>query len=97
MKTIKDTASVKVQQLTKRDVVVVWGGANDIARNNSLVGRKHILEFLINANHTNVILATAPHRHELITNACVNKEGGGGINKLLTYLVLCHYTIIMRL
>jgi len=30
--------------------------------------------FLINANHTNVILLTAPHRHDLITNSCVNKE-----------------------
>jgi hypothetical protein len=68
MKTIKDTASVKVQ-LTKKDVVVLWGGSNDIARNNSIVGLKHILEFLINANHTNVILLTAPHRHDLITNS----------------------------
>jgi hypothetical protein len=50
---------VKVQQLTKKDVVVLWGGSNDIARNNSLVGLKHILESLINANHTNVILLTA--------------------------------------
>jgi hypothetical protein len=74
MKTIKDMASVKVQQLTKKDIVVLWGGSNDIARNNSLVGLRHILEFLINANHTNVILLTAPHRHDLITNSCVNKE-----------------------
>jgi hypothetical protein len=74
MKTIKDTASVKVQQRTKKDVVVLWGGCNDIARNNSLVGLKHILVFLISTNHTNVILLTAPHRHDLITNSCVNKE-----------------------
>jgi hypothetical protein len=73
MKTIKDTASVKVQ-VTKKDAVVLWEGSNDIARNNSLVGLKHILEFLINANHTNVILLIAPHRHDLIINSCVNKE-----------------------
>jgi len=30
MKTIKDTASAKVQHLTKKDVVVLWGGSNDI-------------------------------------------------------------------
>jgi hypothetical protein len=74
MKTIKDTAGAKVQQLTKKDVVVLWGGSNDIAKNNSLVGLKHITKFLIEANHTNVILLTAPHRHDLITNSCVNKE-----------------------
>jgi len=61
-------------QLTKKDIVVLWGGSNDIARNNSLEGLKHILELFINANHTNVILLTAPHRHDLITNSCVNKE-----------------------
>ena len=74
MKNIKDTASMKVQQITRKDVVVLWGGSNDIARNNSLVGLKNILKFLINANHTNLILLTAPHRHDLITNSCVNKE-----------------------
>jgi len=55
---------VKLQQLTKKDVVVLWGGSNDIARNNSIEGMKHILEFVINANHTNVILMIAPHRYD---------------------------------
>jgi len=49
-------------------VVVLWGGSNDIAKNNSLEGLKHIIKFLTEANHTNVILLTAPHRHDLITN-----------------------------
>jgi len=74
MKTIKDTADAKVQQLTKKDVVVLWGGSNDIAKNNSLEGLKHIIKFLTEANHTNVILLTAPHRHDLITNSYVNVE-----------------------
>jgi hypothetical protein len=57
MKFIKDTARVKLQQLTKKDVVVLWGGgSNDFARNNSIAGKKHTLEFVINANHTNVSL-----------------------------------------
>jgi len=74
---------MKVQQLTRKDVVVLWGGSNDIARNNSLVGLKNILKFLINANHTNLILLTAPHRHDLITNSCVNKEVEAFNRKLL--------------
>ena len=73
MKTIKDMASMKVQ-LARKDVVVPWEGSNDISRNNFLVALKNILKFLINANHTNVILLTAPHRHDIITNSCVNKE-----------------------
>jgi hypothetical protein len=74
MKFIKDTAKVKTQQLTKKDVVVLWGDSNDITRNNSIVGMKHILEFVINANQTNVIPKSVPHRHDLIRNSCVNNE-----------------------
>ena len=74
MKGIKDTANVKIQQLTKKDVVVLWGDSNDIAKNSSSVSLKHILDFLIKANHTNVILMSAPHRHDLIRDSCVNKE-----------------------
>jgi hypothetical protein len=35
---------------------------------------KHILEFVINANNTNVILMSVPHRHDLMRNSCVNNE-----------------------
>jgi len=45
MKIIKDTASAKIQQLTMEDVLVLWGGSNDIAMNNSLVGLKYIQNF----------------------------------------------------
>ena len=74
MERIKNTAKVKVQQLTKKDAVVLWGGSNDIASNNSLEGLKHFLGFVINANHTNVILVSAEHRHDLISASCVNNE-----------------------
>jgi hypothetical protein len=74
MEFIKDTSREKLHQLTKNDVVVVWGGSNYIARNNSIREMKNILEFVMNANHTNVITMSAPHRHDLIRNSCVNKE-----------------------
>jgi len=74
MKYIIDKSRVKVQQLTKKDVVVLWGGGGsfDIARNNLTVGMKHLLEFVTNANHTNVILISSPHRYDLMSNSCVN-------------------------
>ena len=74
MKYIKDTSRVKLQQLSKKDVLVLWGGSNDIVRNNSVVGRRHLLELAINVNHTNVIVMSAPHRHDLMSNSCVNEE-----------------------
>jgi hypothetical protein len=73
-KYIKDTSKVKLQQLTENDVVVLWGGSNDIVKNNSTVGMRHLLTFVIKATHTNVIVMSAPHRHDLMSDSCVNKE-----------------------
>ena len=33
---------------------------------------KNILEFVMNVNHTNVVIMSAPHRHDLIRNSCDN-------------------------
>jgi hypothetical protein len=86
MKCIKDTAKVTIQQLTKKDVVVLWGGSKDIAKHNATVGMKHILEFVINANNTNVIPMSAPHRRDLIRNLCVNNEVDAFNRRLRTKL-----------
>jgi hypothetical protein len=69
-----NTTSKEVQQLTKKDVVVLWGGSNDIARNNATEGMNHTLDFITKAYHTNLVLISAPHRHDLIWNLCVNNE-----------------------
>jgi len=74
MNYIKDNSMVKLQQLSNEDVVVLLGGSNDIAKNNSTAGMRHLLEFVTNATHTNVIVMSAPHRHDLISNSCVNTE-----------------------
>jgi len=47
MKDIKETAKIKMTQVTREAIVVLWGGVNDVARNNSVVGIKHILDLLI--------------------------------------------------
>jgi hypothetical protein len=74
MKAIKESATGKIDQLTKEDIVVLWGGSNDVAKNNSVSGMKHILDLVINATHTNVIQLSVPHRHDLINESCVNRE-----------------------
>jgi hypothetical protein len=62
MKYIKGTAKVKLQQLSKEDVVVLWGGSNDIVKSNCRVGMRYMLDFVINVTRTNVIVMSAPHR-----------------------------------
>ena len=54
--------------------MVLWGGSNDVARNNSTEGLKMISKLLTETKHTNVILITVPHRHDLVPNSCVNIE-----------------------
>jgi hypothetical protein len=74
MKDIKESAKMKIVQLTREEIVLLWGGTNDVARNNSVVGMKHILDLLINSTHTRVILLSVPHRPDLSNDPCVNRE-----------------------
>ena len=64
----------EITNLSKDDVVVVWGGTKDISKNESNIGLKHIKKFALNLKHTNVIVTTAPLRYDLHTSSCINKE-----------------------
>jgi hypothetical protein len=74
MKDIKESAKMKMAQLGREDIVVLWGSSNYVARNNSVVGIKHILDLVIHSSHTNVIVLSVPHRYDLINDSCVNRE-----------------------
>jgi hypothetical protein len=39
-----------------------------------MVGIKHILDLSLQASNTNVIILSAPHRHDLSNVSCVNRE-----------------------
>ena len=64
MSTITTSAELDIQQLSKKDVVIVWGGSRDVGKNEAKQMNKH----------TNIILMEVPHRHDLIQYSCVNKE-----------------------
>jgi hypothetical protein len=55
-------------------MVVVWGGTNNIAKNESEKGLVHILNFVKQRKHTIIIVVNAPERHDLPTTFCVNSE-----------------------
>ena len=46
IKLITDSANQEVSTLTKKDVVVVWGAANDIAKNEAKNSITHITNFV---------------------------------------------------
>jgi hypothetical protein len=54
--------------------VIIWGGANDINKNEVNNGFKYLKNFIDIRQNTNIIVVTAPHRHDLQESSCVNKE-----------------------
>jgi len=74
MKTITETAEQEISTLTKKDIVVVWGATNDIARYETNNALAYITEFVKLRKHTNVLLISVPTRYDLLQTSCVNRE-----------------------
>jgi hypothetical protein len=62
---ITSMAKNEINKLTKKDTVVIWGGANDIAKQESGKGLTHLLNFVESCKNTNVIIVDALKRHDL--------------------------------
>jgi hypothetical protein len=71
---ITNRARKETDKSTKKDMVVVWGGANNIAKNESEKGLVHISNFVKQRKHTNVIIVSSPKRLDLSTTSCVNSD-----------------------
>jgi hypothetical protein len=54
--------------------VVFWGGTSDVSKNNSHGGLKHIVNFVENNSHMNIILVSVPRQYDLSDWSCVNSE-----------------------
>jgi hypothetical protein len=66
--------------------MVLWGGANDVCRNNFQDALKHITNFVNAKGHTNIIILCVPHLHDLPEWSCVNKEVRAFNRKLVKLL-----------
>lgn len=71
---ITSTGTSEVKTLDKNDVVIVYGGALDIARDNTTRGLLSTQQFIKQCAHTNVLILNAPVRFDLSASSCVNKE-----------------------
>ena len=72
--TLTSTKIADINPLTKNDLIVFWGGSNDVSKNNSQEGLKNLVHFVQLNYHTNIILLCAPPRHDLPEWSCVNNE-----------------------
>jgi hypothetical protein len=68
------TTEEEVNKLTKNDVLVFWGGANDVSKNNTAKGFTQEINYLRRNQQTNCIVIAVPHRFDLDDNSCVNTE-----------------------
>ena len=75
--------TVDINLLMKYDLIIFWGGSNDVSKNNSQEGLKHLVNFVQSNNHTNIFLMCVPPRHDLPEWSCVNNEIKAYNRKLL--------------
>jgi hypothetical protein len=71
---IISTGISEVKTLDKNDVVIVYGGTLDIARDKTTRGLFYIQQFIKKSVHTNVLILNAPARFDLSASSCINKE-----------------------
>jgi hypothetical protein len=74
MNNLISSATSDIKHLRSKDVMVLWGGANDICRNNSQDTLKHTTTFANANRHANIIKLCTPYRRDLPKWSCVNKE-----------------------
>ena len=74
IKEIVNTASKEIKTLQSDDLVVVWGGANNIRKNNMREARKSVSKFVDTNQDLNIVLINSPCRYDLIPESCVNNE-----------------------
>jgi hypothetical protein len=63
-----------IMSLCKSDVLIFYGGANNVGKNKSSKTLHHITDFTKTNKHTNIILVTVPPRYDLTQSSCVNSE-----------------------
>jgi hypothetical protein len=74
LQNITNFADKEVNTLVKSVTVIVMGGDKDINKNEANIGLKHLGKFVNSRQNTNIMIVTAPHRHDLQGPSCANKE-----------------------
>jgi hypothetical protein len=64
-----NTAKKDTEELTKNDVVVVWGGTKDVGKNKTQKGLLQLKNIVENHKQTNTVVMSIPHRYDLQINS----------------------------
>ena len=74
MNEVINTVREELKTLNSDDLVVVWGGANDIRKNNMKEALNSVSKFVNENKELNVVLINSPHRYDMLPESCVNQE-----------------------
>ena len=74
MSVIADTVEEEIIKLKSDNDAVVWGGSNDIGKNNSKEALRHLYNFIEKRQKVNIVVMAAPPRYDLIPSSCINNE-----------------------
>jgi hypothetical protein len=61
---ITTLAHREISNLTPDDAVVIWGGLNDVSKNETSLGLNHLKNFINHKSNTNILALAAHHRHD---------------------------------
>jgi len=65
---------ILVLTLTKDDAVVIWGGSNDVNKNETSNRLKHLKDCINHRSDTNIVALVAPQGHDLLETSCIDNE-----------------------
>jgi hypothetical protein len=57
---------------TSDDAAVIWGGSNDVNRNETSLGLKHLKNFINHRSNTNILGLAAPYRHDFFIHSFIH-------------------------
>jgi hypothetical protein len=93
---ITSTGTLEVKTPDKNDVVIVYGGALDIAGDNTARGLLSIQQFIQKCVHTNVLILNVPVRFDLSASSCVNKEVFHFNRMMIKLIKPCDYAQVVN-
>jgi hypothetical protein len=63
-----------ISELTKNDVIIVWGETRNVSKDESNKGLTEIRKFMENNKNTNIMIIHLPTRLDLEPMSCINQE-----------------------
>lgn len=93
---LKESMMKSVTQLTKDDLLVTNNGTNDLVSFNFSKTFLNIKDYLMNTDHTSIILLSIPFRYDLPNHCFVNSEISKLNRKLLKLSKLLPHTMFVN-